>query len=302
MGLPFGEAWRYFERATPLGVLTAGGEVLLSPEDSLVLAKGDEVVLLADTAQACRARRGAFRPAEAPDAAAVAAQPAERLAPKRLLLLGWNPKMPDLLAQIDEVSPPGSTITILSQPGADPPRNAMLRRCRVEQVEADPTRVEDLRQLDLGKIDSILILQVARQGPAHCQTPPPPPHPSTATPLHRHPPPSHPYCHPPPPHPYRPLPHPHPTRPLVHLLPLVWAAQEGGGGEVQDSRSLACVMAVQEALRREGIAAPAGPRLVAELVIPPTIDEPWHSPHTPPSHATLTRHPHTPPSHATLAS
>ena len=54
VGRSFGEAWRYFERATPLGVLTAGGEVLLSPENSLVLAKGDEVVLLADTAQACR--------------------------------------------------------------------------------------------------------------------------------------------------------------------------------------------------------------------------------------------------------
>ena len=53
VGQPFGEAWRYFERATPLGVLTAGGEVLLSPEDSLVLSKGDEVVLLADTAQVC---------------------------------------------------------------------------------------------------------------------------------------------------------------------------------------------------------------------------------------------------------
>ena len=51
VGRPFGEAWRYFERATPLGVLTAGGEVLLSPEDSLVLSKGDGVVLLADTAQ-----------------------------------------------------------------------------------------------------------------------------------------------------------------------------------------------------------------------------------------------------------
>ena len=149
VGRPFGEAWRYFERATPLGVLTAGGEVLLSPEDSLVFAKGDEIVLLADTAQACRpttslpptptptltptptpaptptptltvtltvtlaltltaqacrACRAPLRSPEAPDAAAATAQPAEKLAPKRLLLLGWNPQMPDLLAQIDEVS------------------------------------------------------------------------------------------------------------------------------------------------------------------------------------------------------
>ena len=61
-----------------------------------------------------------------------------------------------------QVSPPGSTITILSQPGAAPPANAAsaLRRCRLEQVEADPTRVEDLRQMQLGKIDSILVLQV----------------------------------------------------------------------------------------------------------------------------------------------
>ena len=204
VGRSFGEAWRYFERATPLGVLTAAGEVKLSPEDGLVFAKGDKVVLLADTAQACRACRAPLRAAEAPDAAAAAAQPAEKLAPKRLLLLGWNPQMPDLLAQIDEVSPAGSTITILSEAGAGPPATAAsaLRRCRLEQVEADPTRVEDLRQMQLGKIDSILILQ------------------------------------------------------------------EGDGGEVQDSHSLACILAVQEALRREGVAAPAGPRLVGELVDP----------------------------------
>ena len=105
--------------------------------------------------------------------AAAAAQPAEKLAPKRLLLLGWNPQMPDLLAQIDEVSPAGSTITILSEAGAGPPATAAsaLRRCRLEQVEADPTRVEDLRQMQLGKIDSILILQEGDGGEGyvhHC--------------------------------------------------------------------------------------------------------------------------------------
>ena len=48
-------------------------------------------------------------------------------------------------------------------------------------MDADPTRVEDLRQMQLGKIDSILILQ------------------------------------------------------------------QGDGGEAQDSHSLACILAVQEA-------------------------------------------------------
>ena len=45
----------------------------------------------------------AFESAE--DAAAAVARPGKetKAAPKRLLLMGWNPRMPDLLEQIDEV-------------------------------------------------------------------------------------------------------------------------------------------------------------------------------------------------------
>ena len=74
--------------------------------------------------------------------------------------------------------------------------------------------------------------------------------------------------------------------------------QEGGGGEVQDSRSLACILAVQEALRREGIAAPAGPRLVGELVSPPhpqlhlPSPPPLASPPPTPTLAPLSPHSH----------
>ena len=90
--------------------------------------------------------------------------------------------------QIDEVSPPGTTLTLLCEPGAAAPSAAekLLKRCRVEVVRADPTTAEALRAQHLEKVDSVLLLQPE------------------------------------------------------------------GGGEAQDAHTLACTLALQEALRREG--------------------------------------------------
>ena len=222
VGKRFVEAARVFPRATPLGLLSASGEVLLSPKDGHVVAKGDEIVLLAQQQRDCKpdfglggggggggARATAASGTDATATAAAAAKPSAAAVaipkpkPKKFLVLNWNPRMPHLLDQIDEVSAPGTTITLVADDDAGAmPSAARLRNCRLDVRRADPTSADVLEAAKLAAQDSVLVLQ------------------------------------------------------------------SGEGGEAQDSYTLACTLAIEEAMRRAGVEGADGPRLVGEVLDP----------------------------------
>lgn len=213
VGKSFVEAAKVFPRATPLGLLTPSGEVLLSPKDGHVVAKGDQVVLLAQQQRDCKPDFGlggggaaaASADADADAAArpksAAVAMPKPK--PKKLLVLNWNPRMPHLLEQIDEVSAPGTSITLVADEDAGAmPSAARLRNCRLDVRRDDPTSADVLEDAKLASQDSVLVLQ------------------------------------------------------------------SGEGGEAQDAYTLACTLAIEEAMRRAGVEGADGPRLVGEVLDP----------------------------------
>ena len=111
--------------------------------------------------------------------------------------------MPRLLEQIDEVSAPGTSITLVADEEAGAmPSAERLRNCRLDVRRDDPTSADVLEDAKLASQDSVLVLQ------------------------------------------------------------------SGEGGEAQDAYTLACTLAIEEAMRRAGVEGADGPRLVGEVLDP----------------------------------
>ena len=129
-GTPFGEIWRHFGSALPLGVLRSmpGGEVELhlSPPNSFVLSAADSLVLLAQDEADTRPVLGRLNAqltspetVGAPDAWAAECSK-KQARPQRVLLVSWSARAAEFVQQIDEICPRGSEITVLSE--EDPAR------------------------------------------------------------------------------------------------------------------------------------------------------------------------------------
>ena len=225
-GATFDDAARYFRRSTPIGLLRATtDELILAPPAGLALEAGDRLVFLADNRADVHKNFGGARKAAAEEAAdggsgaarkraARRAAAAERPRARKLLLLGWNERMPSLLSEIDEMSSKGTTVTVVSNEVPAAVRSARLRYCKVRHVKGDATSAEDLTSLGIGGYDSVVVLQDGSG--------------------------------------------------FVDLEAEV-SAEQGA----RDSHSLACLLAVEEALEAsepdEAAAAAARPRIVAEL-------------------------------------
>ena len=134
-GATFDDAARYFRRSTPIGLLRASSdELILAPPAGLALEAGDRLVFLADNRADVHTNFGGARKAaaeEAADGGSGAARKGRRGARRRrrgrarkLLLLGWNERMPSLLSEIDEMSFKGTTVTVVSNEMPDRPQRA----------------------------------------------------------------------------------------------------------------------------------------------------------------------------------
>lgn len=77
--------------------------------------------------------------------------------PPRLLLLNLDPSMTDFLAQVDEVCPTGSTVTLFCPERPDSmPR---MSRASLEWVEGDPNSPSQLQALGAHEYDAVICLQ-----------------------------------------------------------------------------------------------------------------------------------------------
>ena len=111
----FGVLRRHFRAGQVLGVVSADGRggVTLSPPDDHVVKPTDALVVLAKDRGGARPSRRAAPPAQRGDAAVAAVKssprakkssPAVVQPAQRVVLLNWNPSMPDILKRLDEVS------------------------------------------------------------------------------------------------------------------------------------------------------------------------------------------------------
>ncbi len=154
-----------FPQAVLLGVTRRVGhtfEPRLDPAGELVLAADDRLVLMGPSYSACAAAPG-FRPRESRRGIA-----SRRLGgvdrSRRILLLGWNHKVPATVMEFEEYRNGTIAIDALSMlPVADRERifarqGAAPERVELRHVEGDLTSLTDLGRLDPSSYDTVIFL------------------------------------------------------------------------------------------------------------------------------------------------
>ena len=175
-GMPFGQIWRHFGNALPLGVLrtVADGEpeLFLSPPDSFVLSAADSLVLLAQDERDTRPVRSRIKAQLTAPSAIDAPVPTQSSRsksaskPQRVLIVSWTSRSAQFVQQIDEICPQGSEIIVLSEEGLGA---TGARNCRVHHVLGDPRDGASFEKVNVGEFSTVVWLP-PEQAPAHLLT------------------------------------------------------------------------------------------------------------------------------------
>lgn len=157
-----------FPHAILIGVVRGNGdgyEPRLNPPDGFVVEAGDRLVLLARDWAHTDPVDGA--PVETPRAAATS-PPVVEDAARRVLVIGWSQKVPALVAELDECANEPFDMDIISprpieERERELERHAVApRHARLRQIVADPTVPQDMRHVDAGACDAIVLMGTDR--------------------------------------------------------------------------------------------------------------------------------------------
>ena len=164
-GYAFGDLIDAYPNAILLGVVRTNGEnfhPILNPDADMALTSSDRLVLLASSYDACNPPRTHSRRKEAHNRHSVAPPPVK--SHRRILVLGWNHKAADVLAECDRYERETFDIDVLSltpeaERRVDMARKGLkLHRVRVTHREGDYTSLTDLTAVDPGCYDNVVLL------------------------------------------------------------------------------------------------------------------------------------------------
>jgi voltage-gated potassium channel Kch len=110
-GKPFGEALSAYDACSVIGVLTEAGEVRLKPPMEMRLAKGDQLIGIAEDDSTFVIGQQKTAPEEG---LVREAQPRPKK-PERVLVLGWNRRATRILLELDQYVAPGSSVTVVAE-------------------------------------------------------------------------------------------------------------------------------------------------------------------------------------------
>jgi len=159
VGREFGAALHAYEDSALIGLRRADGRVLLNPPMGTRVEAGDKAIVIAEDDDAIRLS-GASAPAI--DEAAIRQAARAEPKPERTLLLGWNPRGPKILTQLDAYVAAGSQVLVV----ADTPALAAevdgaaagLARLEVERRFGDTSDRTTLDALGVTGFDHIIVL------------------------------------------------------------------------------------------------------------------------------------------------
>jgi ion channel POLLUX/CASTOR len=158
VGKTFGAAIHAYEDTTVVGVATAEGGILLNPPADRQIASGERIIAVSVDDTAVRLS-GIERP-EIRDDMIAAARPT---APPRehTLILGWNRHASTIIAELKRLTPPGSSITVVSPSavaltGQGETSDAGDTTVTFQQLETTQRAV--LEAIDFSGIDHTIIL------------------------------------------------------------------------------------------------------------------------------------------------
>ncbi|MEU7599478.1 NAD-binding lipoprotein [Streptomyces sp. NPDC041003] len=164
-GRTFGEALLAFTTSSVVGLLRAGGGVVLNPDPGTAIGANDRIVVISEDDDTAVQQDAA---AWVDEDAIVTARPRDPL-PERLLLLGWNRRAPLVLDQLDQFVSPGTTLDVVALGGETtlhaPSEAAGVRsRLEVSFHGGDITDPEVLAKLNVPSYDSVIVIGEAAPG------------------------------------------------------------------------------------------------------------------------------------------
>jgi voltage-gated potassium channel Kch len=113
-GKTFGEALLAYEDSAPMGICPAGGEPQLNPPMDTVIGDGDQIIAISeddDTVQLSGLTDPVIQ-----EQAIQTIEPGPA-APEHILMLGWNARAPFIINELDQYVAPGSSVTVVANPG-----------------------------------------------------------------------------------------------------------------------------------------------------------------------------------------
>jgi len=165
VGRTFAEAAHAYAVSSLIG-LQRGDEALIGPDSGELVQAGDRLILIAEdddkigTPVRESGGGGRFR-AAAVDETAVSDATPRTPTPQRLLVLGWNARVPAYLRGIDGFLPAGTTVTILAERPVDEMQAAIpddLTRVSVSPLTGSIDHRDAVQGLDPKSFDQVLVL------------------------------------------------------------------------------------------------------------------------------------------------
>ncbi len=157
-GWTFGEAVLAYEDTVLIGIATAAGRVLLNPPADRPIASGERIIAISadDTAVHLSPNQ---KPQIRQDL--IAELRTAVPTPEHTLILGWNRHTPTIIAELKRLTPPGSSITVLSPsscPAAEVDETSPANGHTVTFRQEETTHRHVLEAVDFAGIDHVIIL------------------------------------------------------------------------------------------------------------------------------------------------
>ena len=149
-GKTYFETQLAFETSCVMGIVS-GGAVLINPPADTVYRDGDALILIAEDDSTV-----ALGTPGAPDPTAISAAPVKTPRPEHALVLGYNSRLPTMLAELDAYVAPGSRVTVVAD--VEPPGFATYQNMAVDFARGDTASRAVLQSLDLHDFGHIVVL------------------------------------------------------------------------------------------------------------------------------------------------
>ncbi len=150
VGQTYFDAQLAFADSSVVGVV-ADGAVDLNPPATRTIAAGEQLVLVAEDDSAI-----ALSSPGTPDAKAVQTARSPAPKPEKTLVIGFNSRVPALLAELDQYVAAGSQVTLMS---AIPVAGmGKLKNSTVKVVEADGAKRDALDKVKPGSFDHVIVV------------------------------------------------------------------------------------------------------------------------------------------------
>eukprot|EP00947_MAST-08B_sp_MAST-8B-sp1_P004394 g4394.t1 len=182
-GLEYIQIMYMFADAIPIGVVTAIGDIMLNPPDQTIFQKNWQLIVIAEDelsyspqipmVNQARLQQYFRRP--------IRRQPQVRTLPEDILIVGWRRDVDDIIALLDCVVCPGSSVHLLSEVPIDK-REERLRMggldiAHLENVElhhhvGNSMSRQMIRSIQVNTFDSVLILadETFEEDTLHCDS------------------------------------------------------------------------------------------------------------------------------------